>query len=102
MKLILLAILFAAAMFGQSATCAPYFFNGQLAGDRCTITLPSVPAPGSVVIYWISGTVDPVSGNVIPWALPVDFNGSKSLGYAGPTVGSITYNGIVIYTWPVP
>ncbi len=101
MKLILLTILFAAAMFGQSATCTPYSVNGQLAGDHCTITLPSVPAAGSVVIYWVSGTVD-INGNVVPWPVPLDFHGSKSISYGGPTVGSITYNGAVIYTWPVP
>jgi len=99
MKLLLLLVLFAAFVFGQTATCTPYYINGQLSGDHCAIQL-AVPTPGSVVIYWVSGTIDPASGNVTPWALPLDFHGSKSLSYAGPSVGSITYNGVAIYTRP--
>jgi hypothetical protein len=88
----------------QSATCTPVFADAAhlvMLEDRCTIVIVPAPAPGSVVVYWTSGTLD-LNGNVIPWADPLDFKGWTSLSYGGPDVSSIKYNGVAIYTRPLP
>ncbi len=101
---VILSILAAATLFGQSprATCHANYLNGVLTGDVCDLAISPAPAAGSVIVYWVSGTIDPVSGNVVPWALPLDFHGWTTLEYSGPTVGSITYGGATIYTRPLP
>ncbi len=100
----IMVLVFIGAAHGQSpqVTCRANYLNGVLTGDVCDLAISPAPAAGSVVIYWVSGTLDPISGNVVPWALPLDFHGWTTLEYSGPTVGSITYNEATIYTRPLP